>query len=809
MTSCLLTTLFRNRWRIGILTAFLALAIWSLILQLNPLEATTTAPGAIDLPKFLQATESPEAAASEELGTYRYPDPGTMLPDQQPLWPIYSFLWAEIYRCRGDTTQACKIYRHLAEWAEKNPYGDEWGGSGLAFVSLWRWLSLVNANAPSTDIERQYLLDMIQKFWPDRPRLARGMCQSLYWASALPQLQENFLRQTSFLARRLNQPQAAQRFFIEYLSYATTGQFTQEEEALLAKATSEGILSMPKIALTLGARLEKLGDFDGASRWLTKAMETGKSQIRAEASLSLARLRRLDKQKPEPCLTDNVRRLLAAAINDSTDPEVIQEALFLRAQIAIREGCSKDYALFQKDLRQIIKDFRQGRRADSALNQLASYHLDRYRDLEEPKDLEMGLQLFAQLRQDYRYREGFIDSSWFKPAMALYTRGGPAGLQQAATLLRELEKARPHGPMHLAALFWLGRIAEESDRAEESKKYFNTIINESPYNYYATRSRMHLNLGKRAARQSDPDDKTMEALHAAYQYSQTQRPSPTGNSAYHRRLQAAVQSGLYYRSLRSYIDFRHQEFPSSRLESIPLDGLDQAHRLSGIVLLLALRQDALAAADTPPTAANRLAVAKTLSEFNSPTWPFGDWPLVIYLTGAADQNDPGYLAVAFPKTYKALIDKYSAADLPGAFLYAVIRHESAFETTALSPAGALGLLQFMPRTFNVLNSRYKVLKKKGKTSREEFLLNAEDSIYLGALWFRKELFPRQDDDFLYALMEHNAGLPAVREWKRKWQRWGKLGDYEFMIETVRFAETRTFVRAVANTYWIVQAAGIY
>jgi hypothetical protein len=111
--------------------------------------------------------------------------------------------------------------------------------------------------------------------------------------------------------------------------------------------------------------------------------------------------------------------------------------------------------------------------------------------------------------------------------------------------------------------------------------------------------------------------------------------------------------------------------------------LDGANRLTHVALLLALRQDALAATDTPPTSRNRLVVAETLSKFTAADWPYGDWPLVIYISGAGDrpyevkseiQNDPRYLAIAYPKIFGDLIAKYSGADLPGAFLYAVIRH---------------------------------------------------------------------------------------------------------------------------------------
>jgi soluble lytic murein transglycosylase-like protein/TolA-binding protein len=804
-----LTRLQRSR---GILGAILTLAFLGLVLLLSLPKSLTAADDNDELLKLLRATESQEAA-SQVLGFYRYPSPETM-KDQQSLWPIYSFLWAEIYRLRGDSAQARKILQSLGEWSAQNPYDDDWGGSGLAVVALWRWLSLANLNADVTLEEKENLLAKISKFWRDQPRLGRGMFINLPWLLALPQLKENLLRQTSFLARGLNNKSAAQRFFIEYLSVATTGQLTEAEQELLKEATSEGILSMPKIALSLGARLQQLGDFNGASHWLSKAMATGKSQVRAEASLSLAKLRRIDEKKPERCLTPKVQQLLSTAINESTDPEVIQEALLHRVKVAIREGCTKDYARFQKDLQQILKDFPQGRIADDALDRLASYYLDQYSDTDNLQDLIAAQKLFKQLRDNFPNREEHIDFSWFKPAMALYATKNP---EKATALLKELEEARANGPLHLAAVFWLGRMAAEAGKEHEARSYFETIIRECPYNYYATRARMHLHLGNQAARQFGPDDKTLEELNANFQRSRDQRPFLIEKSPYHLRLQAATRSGLYYWSLRSYIDFRLKEFPSRRLETIPLEKLDQANRLPHVALLLALRQDALAAAETPPDPRNRLAVAGSLSEFKSQDWPLGDWPMVFCISSATDrpydvmskiQNDPGYLAIAYPKTFGRLIAEHSNPKVPGALLYAV-SHESAFEPTFLSPAAAQGLFKFTPKTFDVLDERYHVLRKRKKSSREEFLFNPEDSFYLGALWFQKELMPSQDNNLLWALMEHNAGKAAVEEWKRKWQRRGRIGDYEFMLETVRFPETQSFVRSVANTYWIVSAAGLY
>ena len=56
-------------------------------------------------------------------------------------------------------------------------------------------------------------------------------------------------------------------------------------------------------------------------------------------------------------------------------------------------------------------------------------------------------------------------------------------------------------------------------------------------------------------------------------------------------------------------------------------------------------------------------------------------------------------------------------------------------------------------------------------------------------------------------MDHNAGGAAVRQWVLYWSTVGRASDIEFMIETVRFVETRIFLRRVLADEYIVDAAG--
>jgi soluble lytic murein transglycosylase-like protein len=54
-------------------------------------------------------------------------------------------------------------------------------------------------------------------------------------------------------------------------------------------------------------------------------------------------------------------------------------------------------------------------------------------------------------------------------------------------------------------------------------------------------------------------------------------------------------------------------------------------------------------------------------------------------------------------------------------------------------------------------------------------------------------------------MAHNAGPGAVGRWKSIWARLRRLDDYEFVVDTVPYEETRGFARRALTALWIAGA----
>ena len=119
-----------------------------------------------------------------------------------------------------------------------------------------------------------------------------------------------------------------------------------------------------------------------------------------------------------------------------------------------------------------------------------------------------------------------------------------------------------------------------------------------------------------------------------------------------------------------------------------------------------------------------------------------------------------------------------AHGLPEALLHAVIEVESGFDAGAVSPKGALGLMQLMPETARELRVR----------DARDPAANID-----GGARYLKELLARFGNDLSLALAAYNAGPGAV-------QRSGGIP---------RNAETQNYVPRVMARYQSLQNAGTH
>ena len=118
-------------------------------------------------------------------------------------------------------------------------------------------------------------------------------------------------------------------------------------------------------------------------------------------------------------------------------------------------------------------------------------------------------------------------------------------------------------------------------------------------------------------------------------------------------------------------------------------------------------------------------------------------------------------------------------------LHAVIRQESRFQADVLSPAGAVGLMQLMPRT-----AAETARKEKMPKPRKKDLTRPEVNVRLGAAYL-SGLVKEYRGDYFRAVAAYNAGESAVGRW---WTL--SNGDPAAFLEGINYKETRFYLRRV-------------
>ena len=130
-----------------------------------------------------------------------------------------------------------------------------------------------------------------------------------------------------------------------------------------------------------------------------------------------------------------------------------------------------------------------------------------------------------------------------------------------------------------------------------------------------------------------------------------------------------------------------------------------------------------------------------------------------------------------------------------ALIYALIRQESGFNPEAKSWAGAMGLMQLMPRTASFVGG-----DRRLRGSRRHVLYEPEINLELGQKYIEMLLGESSIKDRLFLLAAAwNGGPGNLNKWRREIKH---LDDPLFFIESIPSRETRNFIERVLANLWI-------
>lgn len=155
---------------------------------------------------------------------------------------------------------------------------------------------------------------------------------------------------------------------------------------------------------------------------------------------------------------------------------------------------------------------------------------------------------------------------------------------------------------------------------------------------------------------------------------------------------------------------------------------------------------------------------------------------------AADKGFPRYyMEMLYPRPYfDEVMEASSETGIDPLLIWSVMRRESAFNSSAVSSAGARGLMQLMPPTANDEATRL------GMSDYTEF--DPRDNVLLGSShlsWLSGRL-----EELHHILAAYNAGSGNLSKWVK---RMGEISRIEF-AEAIPFEETSEYVKKVIANF---------
>lgn len=145
----------------------------------------------------------------------------------------------------------------------------------------------------------------------------------------------------------------------------------------------------------------------------------------------------------------------------------------------------------------------------------------------------------------------------------------------------------------------------------------------------------------------------------------------------------------------------------------------------------------------------------------------------------------------YPLKYESYVEEYAQEfDVDKCLVYGIIKTESGFNPDAVSPVGAIGLMQLMPDTFTWLqNYRTQFQPEKLLGSDELFdpKLNIEYGVYL--LSYLMDMY---DGNIPLVICSYNAGHGNIDEWLSN----GTINGDNVIADNIPFPETANYLTRV-------------
>lgn len=309
---------------------------------------------------------------------------------------------------------------------------------------------------------------------------------------------------------------------------------------------------------------------------------------------------------------------------------------------------------------------------------------------------------------------------------------------QALNYLNLLEENFSGSRFAARVPYWRARILEKQGKTREAQAQFQSIAEEDPYSYYGFLSLKRLNGNaevSQAPKNSWAGRLPRKALPQAFSMSHLEKKGKHQAM----RVRELLWLGLWE-------DFLGELAQLTRDEEVPYDLQNLQRRIQ----------------DSAPEVG----------------------------TEVGESLESGY-----PPAYPTLVSLFSKTrDFPMALTWAIMREESRFRPSVISPAQAIGLMQIIPPTGAEIA---RDLGRRGFVPEQ--LYQPVTNIEFGVHYLNKNR-TRFSGDLPQTIASYNAGPDAVERWIRA--RPGR--EWDEFIEEIPYKETNNYVKKVLKSYYIYQ-----
>ncbi|MDR7439322.1 MAG: transglycosylase SLT domain-containing protein [Armatimonadota bacterium] len=393
--------------------------------------------------------------------------------------------------------------------------------------------------------------------------------------------------------------------------------------------------------------------------------------------------------------------------------------------------------------------------------------------------------------------EDFRRAARFPPLAprALYWLGVALRGAEAERVWSGLIRRFPASPWAARALLVLGLRAEARGEFGAAERLYGQLAHRYPATAEADEARWRR--GWLRYRQGRWLEAERIFLRSASQYPGTGRAPAHLYWAAHSRARRGLPPGpLLARLARTYPHTYYGMRARARLglppppEPAPAGSLslpsDRFLSTSEELLLLGFFEEAAEEAKAALAQQGSRRILRVLAEACR---RLGNFPGSVAAAEAAMRGggaDADLWRLAYPRPYWDAVQRVAReTGLDPLLVLAVMREESRFDPQAVSPAGAVGLLQLLPATARELDANVDLRK----------LTDPEVNLRLGARYLGEQL--RRTGELRLALVAYNAGPGAARMFAAR-----GIQDPDEFVEQIPYAETRTYLRRVLESYGI-------